>query len=261
MARSTDKGVAAGLTGPMTIDPEIAAQIEALHLSDQRAIRSVDSLSDAAWAEPSLLPGWTRAHVVAHLALNAEGFARALKGVLDDEVVPVYPSNESRDAEIEELAADDISEIRDRYFGATHHFRTLAGALDEDHWTGTILRLPTGPEWPTRSLVPVRRQEVEVHHADLGVAYTHLNWPPDFSRWLLNRTTATHAESPDSADFAIRAFDLDETWEVGASTSEITGSAADLAWWLIGRGTGEGLSPAGNLPTIGSWQRPAPQGR
>ncbi len=245
----------------MTIADEIGADVEALHLSDQRAIRTVDSLTDAAWAGPSLLPGWTRAHVVAHLALNAEGFARALKGVLDGEVVPVYPSNEARDADIEQLASAPISDVRDRYFGATQHFRTLAGSLDEEHWRGTILRLPTGPEWSTRSLLPVRRQEVEVHHADLGVAYTQRNWPTDFSRWLLNRTTATHAESPESADFAIRATDLDQTWQVGATAPEVSGTAADLAWWLIGRGSGEGLSPAGSLPAIGSWQRPAPQGR
>lgn len=255
MARTTDNVVSAGLTDPMTIADEIRAEVEALHLSDQRAIRSVDSLSDAAWAEPSLLPGWTRAHVVAHLALNAEGFARALNGVLDDEVVPVYQSNEARDAEIEQLATAETSEIRDRYFGATQHFRSVAGALDKDHWTGTILRLPTGPEWPTRSLVPVRRQEVEVHHADLGVAYTQQSWPSDFSVWLLNRTTTTHAESPDSADFAIRATDVEQTWQVGAATPEITGSAADLAWWLIGRGSGDGLTVEGGaLPVLGPWQ-------
>ncbi len=261
MARTTDKVVAAGLTDPMTTAPEIEAQIEALHLSDQRAIRSVDSLADAQWAEPSLLPGWTRAHVVAHLALNAEGFARALEGVLDGQAVPVYDPNEARDPEIERLAAAEPGDTRDRYYSATQHFRTIARELHDEHWAGTILRLPTGPEWPTRSLIPVRRQEVEVHHADLGVAYTHASWPPDFSRWLLNRTTTTHADSPETDDFTIRATDLDDTWHVGADAPVITGTAADLAWWLIGRGNAEGLSPAGQLPAIGSWQGPAPQGR
>jgi maleylpyruvate isomerase len=239
----------------------IADEIEVLHHTDQRAVRSVDSLTDAQWAEPSLLPHWTRAHVIAHLALNAEGFARALEGLLEDERVPIYPSNESRNADIEALASRHVSHIRDRYFATTQHFRTVANSLEEEHWADTVLRLPEGPEWPARSLIAARRQEVEVHHADLGMAYTAQQWPSDFTFWLIDRTTGTHADSPDSPDFALRATDVGRTWQVGASQPEVAGTAADLAWWLIGRGHGEGLSPAGNLPTLGPWQRQPVQGR
>ncbi|MCW2754625.1 MAG: hypothetical protein JWQ32_2036 [Marmoricola sp.] len=232
----------------------IAEEIYVLHHTDQRAVRTVDSLTDAQWAEPSLLPHWTRAHVIAHLALNAAGLARALEGLLEDERVPIYPSNESRNADIEALATRRVSDIRDCYFAATQHFRTIAGALHEEHWAETVLRLPQGPEWPARSLIAARRQEVEVHHADLGMAYTARDWPPDFTLWLIDRTTGAHADSADSPGFAIRATDLDRSWQVGAAEPEVAGTAADLAWWLIGRGH-SGLSTAGNLPALGPWQR------
>ncbi len=81
---------------------------------DERLVRTVDGLADADYAAPSALPGWTRAHVVAHLALNAEGLAGALRGVLAGQAVPMYSSQERRDADIEELAQAEPAELRER---------------------------------------------------------------------------------------------------------------------------------------------------
>ena len=51
----------------------------------QRLVRTVDSLDDEELATPSGLPDWTRAHVVAHLALNAEGLAGVLRSRIEGE--------------------------------------------------------------------------------------------------------------------------------------------------------------------------------
>ena len=79
------------------------AELEALHHSDQRVVRTVDSLTPEQWSEPSVLPGWTRTHLVGHLALNAEGFARALDGVLEGRIVAIYDSNEARESSVPSL--------------------------------------------------------------------------------------------------------------------------------------------------------------
>ena len=42
--------------------------LELLPVADHSLVRTVDALSDSQYAEPSQLPGWSRAHVVAHLA-------------------------------------------------------------------------------------------------------------------------------------------------------------------------------------------------
>ena len=57
-----------------------------------RLVRTVDAITDDQWRQPSLLPGWTRAHVVAHLTLNAEGLSGALEGVHEGRPVPMYAS-------------------------------------------------------------------------------------------------------------------------------------------------------------------------
>lgn len=232
-------------------------QIEALHTSDQSALRTVDSLADDQWAGPSALPGWTRAHVVAHLALNGEGFGRALEGVLGEKPEPVYDSDEIRDADIAELADQKPSEIRERYFAATQRLRDLFSDLHDQHWEATVSRLPDGPIWPVPQLVTTRQLEVEIHHADLDVAYSARDWPADFTVRLLDLVTSNHAAAATSPDFTVLATDLGRTWPVGAETPVVSGTAADLGWWLVGRGEGRGLTCGdGQLPEVGPWTRP-----
>ncbi len=72
-----------------------------------RLVRTVDGLRGDDWTAPSGLPDWSRAYVVAHLALNAEALARALHGtVADHDNVPrtMYDSDEQRDSDIAALA-------------------------------------------------------------------------------------------------------------------------------------------------------------
>ncbi len=240
----------------------VTDEIEALHHADQRAVRTVDSLTDEQWAGASLLQGWTRAHVVAHLALNAEAFADALDGLRSGNPVPIYPSEERRDAEIEALADKHYDVIRKRFFAATGHFRTVTAHLSTRDWAGAVLRLPEGPVWPAAALPGARLREVEVHHADLDAGYSRTDWTADFVEHLLDQVTGDHAYSPESDPFAVHALDLDRSWYAGAARPVIRGTGADLGWWLLGRGQAEGLSSGGDpLPKLGPWRRspvPAP---
>ncbi|MGW4201331.1 maleylpyruvate isomerase N-terminal domain-containing protein [Streptomyces sp. NPDC004726] len=126
---------------PMRNDPQLAFIADA----DRRAARTVEALSAADWSAPSVLPGWTRAHVVAHLALNGEGLARALDGLLSGRTVPVYASGEARDHDIEELAAQGPGELRQRLSTAAARFAEVARELTDAHWAGAVIRLPESP--------------------------------------------------------------------------------------------------------------------
>ena len=239
----------------MPTPDELATDLESLHHSDQRLLRTVDSQSSESWSGPSLLPGWSRAHVVAHLALNAEGFAGALHGLVTGVHLAIYPSNQARNDGIEELAVATNDDIRERLFAATQHLRDTMEHLTPEQWEGTVNRLPEGPVWPATSLVEARQREVEIHHADLGLAYTHRNWPIDFATTLLDSATATHDVSPDSPAFSVEAIDLGRTWPVGADEPVVSGTAAQLGWWLVGRGNGDELACPVGVPVLGPWQR------
>jgi maleylpyruvate isomerase len=73
------------------LDPSGA--FELLPEATQRLVRTVDGLDDEALAAPSGLPEWTRGHVVAHLALNAEGMARVLDSRAEGEPTTMYTSD------------------------------------------------------------------------------------------------------------------------------------------------------------------------
>lgn len=64
----------------------------------------VDNVTDDMLRMPSALPGWTRAHVVGHLARNAEALTRLANWADSGVETPMYTSREQRAVEIEEAA-------------------------------------------------------------------------------------------------------------------------------------------------------------
>ena len=167
-------------TSPASTPPRRPSSGRSTHLSPEEL------------AAPSLLPGWTRAHVVAHVALNGFALAGVLDGLVHDQPVAMYESDEQRDAQIEDLAEAEPSELREQHLAATTAFADAVEALQDEHWSGHIDRLPGGPAWPAVAVVPTRRREVEVHHADLGTSYTRADWPRDFVAELLDTVVVDH---------------------------------------------------------------------
>ena len=64
-----------------------------LETSTQALNRTVDALTDEELAAPSLLPGWTRRHVVSHLAMNGFAFAGVLDAIGRGRPVAMYESD------------------------------------------------------------------------------------------------------------------------------------------------------------------------
>lgn len=229
--------------------------IDALHESTQRLIRTVDSLGDEEWRAPSLLLGWSRAHLVSHLVLNAEGLAGALEGLRAGDRTPMYVSPEARDHAIEELSLEEVHPVRDRLLASTTRFADAVAAMGEQDWAGDIERVPGGQVFPAAAVPAMRWREVEIHHVDLGADYDHHQWDPVFADAAVDALATRWSDRPDG--FVVRLDDRDRTREVGSVTPDsprVSGTAADVAWWLSGRGGGLGLvCEGGDLPQIGAW--------
>ena len=225
--------------------------VELLADATNKLVRTVDQLSDEELRAHSLLPGWSRAHVVAHLALNAEGLAGALMGLREHSGVPMYSSQEDRNQDIEKLAADDPSVLRERLLAGTTNVGEEIAELPDNLAATRIERTPGGRTFPASAVPGMRLREVEIHHVDLDAGYSRTSWPVEFSVSLIE-TMARMADA--SEPFTAYAVDVDRTFEFGEGGPRVSGTAADLGWWLTGRGTGEGLtSEGGDLPRIGAW--------
>src|SRR3954447_14281823 len=104
----------------------------------RRLIRSADALTEDRFAEPSGLPGWTRAHVLAHLALNAEGLAGALTGIVEGRRAAVYASPGWRARDIDDPPTRDPSVIRTRLLGSCTDLEDALAAVPPDAAATTI---------------------------------------------------------------------------------------------------------------------------
>lgn len=241
----------------MTTDQQWAFDL--LGDANSRLVRTVDGLHGDDWTAPSCLPGWSRARVVAHLALNADALARVLHGVVsDDDGVPrtMYDSDEQRDSDIAALAEEGHDEIRDRFLAGITRLNDAAVAVPEAAWASRVERTPGGRSMATTSLPGMRLREVEIHHVDLDQGYTPSDWPHAFAEHLLD---AMAKRLRRAAPFEVRPLDTERAWVMGAGEAEypvviVTGTAADLGWWLTGRPAPESLSCShGDLPRIGAW--------
>lgn len=213
--------------------------------------RTVDALTDDELAQASLLPGWTRSHVVAHVTLNAEALAGVLDGCVRDRPVSMYPSAEQRDADIEQLTGAEPTVLRRRLLTATTTFGNAVAGMRDRGWEGTFERTPGVPGWPIRLIPVLRWRELEIHHADLGTAYTHKNWPEAFAVALVE----SFVERDDLGSVQLRASDVARTWSLaGPGGQTVVGTVRDLGWWLTGRGDGRGLRCDAQLvPALGTW--------
>jgi maleylpyruvate isomerase len=227
---------------------------ETLHATT-RYLQALTVLDDDDLAAPSALPGWSRAHVVAHLSRNADAMTRVLVQAQSGEPATMYDAQDARDFDIEEtVRRHDAEGLRQDAVTACARFEGAAAACDQDLLQATYTRTPDDPRpWAVATVAPRRRVEVEVHHADLLVGYLPRAWPEDFSRRLVRKRQKELAEGP---SMVLTATDVDGLWKLGPGPGPgVAGRVGDLAWWLVGRGDGAGLvSSTGELPRIPRWR-------
>src|SRR5690349_5227711 len=162
------------------------------HLDDTvvataRFLGTISDLTDDDVRAPSLLPGWSRGHVITHVARNADALSRVLHGAQVGEQVPMYDSEDRRDADIEAGSGRSAAALRTDAVAACGRWVQAANELHRSHLDSPGCRLPGGEPWPAYRVGAMRWTEVEVHHADLGLGYTAADWPPAFVEHLMKR--------------------------------------------------------------------------
>jgi len=133
-------------------------------------------LTDEELDGPSLLPGWDRRHVLAHVARNADAVLNLLTWARTGEETPMYPSPEAREAGIAETAALDPSRLRTELVAATARFADAVRGMPEAAWSAQV-RTMQGRTVPAAEVPWMRCIEVVVHAVDLdaGVGFADVD--------------------------------------------------------------------------------------
>ena len=159
-----------------------AAQRQLNDQIDQATQRLLDAarvVTESDLEAPSLLPGWTRAHVLAHLARGADAMRNLLIGVRSGQDRPAYVSAEARQAGIEQGARMRAKELVADVADSAMAFRAIVRQLPDDAWQVPVRILDSVP-FPAAQLLTRRLVEVELHHCDLGAGYSPDDWPDAF---------------------------------------------------------------------------------
>ena len=146
----------------------------------QRLIDTARVITEPDLRAPSLLPGWTRAHVLAHLARGADAMRNLLVGVRSGQDRPAYVSAEARQADIEHGAGMRADELMADLADSAMALRTIARQLPDEGWQVPVRILDSAP-FPADQLLTRRLVEVELHHCDLGAGYGPADWPAAFA--------------------------------------------------------------------------------
>ncbi|MEU4448527.1 maleylpyruvate isomerase family mycothiol-dependent enzyme [Actinosynnema sp. NPDC050801] len=204
----------------------------------RRLAAVIEDLTDEQVAEPSALPGWTRGHVLAHLANVTVAFA----GQAEHEGTKVEPypgGRPARDAAIEAGAGRSAAEHRAAIADAAAR---LAKAWEDVRDWDTPVYYRDGTLTGTAYGV---WREVEIHTRDLDLG--PVTWSPEFCDHVIGFLSS---RVPDGVRLTLQA--PERRWVVGAGRDvTLTGSAADLTAWLAGR---EPEGPiTGDRPDLDPW--------
>ncbi|MBT2541229.1 maleylpyruvate isomerase family mycothiol-dependent enzyme [Streptomyces sp. ISL-44] len=207
------------------------------HVHDLRSVReatdrlltAVAKLDNAALAEESHLPGWSRGHILAHLARNADALVNVFEGR------PMYESATARDADIERDAGrpleEHLTDLRDSWA------RFLATSERDQDWSRTV-ELRNGVT-DLASNVPFRRWvEVDLHHVDLNIGYELSDLPEEFTDREITFLADRWSGRPEVPPVTLRTVP-GEVWHTGGTEGTpvvLEGPKDELLGWLAGRG-------------------------
>jgi maleylpyruvate isomerase len=202
------------------------------------------ALSDVQALEPSLLPGWSRGHVLTHLARNADGLRNLLIWARTGVETPQYPSWAVREAAIEAGAGRSAAKLATDLARAAAGFADEADRLPVAAWNRPV-RGFTGPEHPAWYTLFRRLTEVEFHHVDLGAGYAPPDWPAQFVADELEGVIRQFARRDDVPACVLEVTGTGQRLRVGPGGSPAVTVAGPGCWllaWLTGRDAGTMLS-------------------
>lgn len=224
---------------------------------------TVKGLDEESFGEPTALPGWSRAHVVAH----AEGISRAMQRqvehAMQGSLIEMYDGGyDGRVQDIETRAQRRAAEQKEALVAAIDD---AVGAFENarDQWeakvsfrNGTVYDAALGL-W----------RELVIHASDLDAGTTTRDWSDRFCHYLIDflaarvpQGTVLKLQPMGEEAITVQAPGSDDASEA-AHTVVVTGALQDIAAWLAGREPVGGLEAtdaaevgdAVDLPELGPW--------
>lgn len=232
---------------------DLAVTVPWMRQGTTHFLAQLEVLSDTELREPSRLPGWTRAHVIGHLARNADALTRLALWARTRVETTMYADRQQRAAEIERSARQPASLLRSDAVSTAHLLDQALDVLDEVAWQTTV-RSAMGREIPASEVPWMRIREVWLHAIDLDAGARITDLPPGVVDTLLDDVVPVLSQKSECPAVVLTPTDRDHDWRLGSDDVDnvrVIGPATDLVGWLTGRIAGSTLGD--RVPELPAW--------
>jgi len=234
----------------MTDHSHLADNLALLAQETSMLVQTAATFDDESVRAASRCQGWTRAHVLSHIARNADALGNLVGWAVTGTPAAMYESPEAREADIlagsgrtAQVILADLGESAARFASAAPG---LAGPPEQFEVEMRAGRSVLAGQLPT-----LRLMEVVFHHVDLDTGYTFAEADPGFVRRAITNAVGRIGASAQAPAISLRGENGDR-WSIGEGTQEVTGTNAALLLWL-GRGDDTGVSSQHALPALPAW--------
>lgn len=213
------------------------------------------ALDDADLDAPSPLPGWSRRHVIAHVAFNARALTRLLHWARTGEELRMYPDAAAREREIDSGARSEPAELRALVLDSGRRLHRAARSLPPERRSAPVVTAQERTV-PAVEILWLRTREVWVHTVDLDVGVRFADFPDELLDALLTDITTGRQDKGREPALLLAPDDRTRRWEAMAGASPpltLTGTAAALVAALTGRDRTGVTCAGGAVPDLGRW--------
>ncbi|MFI5433624.1 maleylpyruvate isomerase family mycothiol-dependent enzyme [Rhodococcus sp. IC4_135] len=197
----------------------------------------LSELTDIEMDEPTLLPGWTRRHLVAHVAYNAAALCRLMDWAACGVETPMYESTEQRAREIDEGATLSPAAIRNLFDHTVARLDEKWRNLPESAWKSKV-RTARGRIVPASEILWMRTREVWIHAVDLGNGGRFGDFPEEVSDGLLIDIIDMWRENDEGAGLVLAVDGSSPIVVVDGSSprTTVSGQLPAVVRWATRRG-------------------------
>lgn len=186
---------------------------------------------------PSRCEGWTRDHVLNHVARNAEAMQRLVGATVDGTGQTMYDSTESRDGDIEAGVGRDPRTVVHDVEDTAARLGPQLRRLRPEHRDVVLERTPGGPTFRGGMLAFMRLREVVYHHVDLDLGFGFDDVEGDLQVMFLENELKRQRGADPARSLRIRT-DEGDVWTLGNGNGNgngdapLTGPRAAVLTWL-----------------------------
>jgi maleylpyruvate isomerase len=195
--------------------------------------RKLNEIKDDELDEPTLIPGWSRRRLIAHVGYQARALTRIVEAARTGQPVQEVPEEQQG---VEANAATlPARALRNLFHHSEVHLNVEWRDLTGIDWQDSVV-LPGGTAIPIAQTPAIRARVVWVHAVDLNNLGSFRDFPPSFLEWLAAEELLLQEPGLGKSSLALGPSGVEYVVRSAAQVAPVKGTLADIVRWLCGRG-------------------------